>query len=163
MRLSLRPWSVSATLESSAFASWMRQKAWRRSSSYSYSYSEFGPFISFVLMFLAVGYMLFTLFSSFAFFLSSSSSSPSMGFGEIFIIIIIISSSIIIILMIHSCYTAVPILPGITMPWSEMLYLQLSVLIAASVHELGHAFCAEGRGVSVERIGFSIVVFVPVI
>lgn len=157
MRLSLRPWSISITMESSAFASWMRQKAWRRSSSYSYSYSEVGPFIAFVLMCSSVIYMLFTLFRSFLFLLSSSSSSPSMGFGKSFIIIHIV------ILMLCSWYVIVPILPGITMPWSEMLYLQLSVLIAASVHELGHAFCAEGRGVSVERIGVSIVVFVPVI
>jgi hypothetical protein len=62
----------------------------------------------------------------------------------------------------HSQRASVPVLLGVNMPWSQMLYFQRSMLVAVCVHELGHALCAEGRGVSVERNGISVVAFIPV-
>eukprot|EP00808_Paulinella_micropora_P017076 g43696.t1 len=54
------------------------------------------------------------------------------------------------------------VVPGITFPWEQLGYFWLSILIAVTFHEVGHALAAAVHGVRTLSIGFSWWVFVPI-
>ncbi len=54
-----------------------------------------------------------------------------------------------------------PLIPGVTIPWSDMPYVFVAIGIAALVHELAHAFVARAEGMKVKDAGVAFFLFFP--
>ena len=54
-----------------------------------------------------------------------------------------------------------PLIPGVTIPWSDMPYVVVAIGIAALVHELAHAFVARAEGMRVKDAGVAFFLFFP--
>ncbi len=54
------------------------------------------------------------------------------------------------------------LVPGINITGIDLLYFALSVLIAAIIHELSHAYTARSHGLKTKNIGFAVLFFIPV-
>eukprot|EP00474_Spongospora_subterranea_P001579 CRZ02037.1 hypothetical protein [Spongospora subterranea] len=55
----------------------------------------------------------------------------------------------------------VPLIPGITFPIWQALYLWVSLLVSIVCHELGHFLCAVAHDIPVIAVGIHILFFVP--
>jgi membrane-associated protease RseP (regulator of RpoE activity) len=47
-----------------------------------------------------------------------------------------------------------PVIPGISVPWSEAPPVALAVLVAVVLHEIGHGLAAAAEGLKIDRVGF---------
>ncbi len=72
-------------------------------------------------------------------------------------------SNIVVKYVVHSSMTPVQLLiPGINITGIDLLFFAVSVLVAAVVHELSHAYTARSFGLSTKNIGFAILFFLPI-
>ncbi|AFH42151.1 site-2 protease family protein [Fervidicoccus fontis] len=55
----------------------------------------------------------------------------------------------------------VPIIPGITIKGTAIIYILISIGIAALIHELSHAFASRVAHIPVKNVGFILAVFIP--
>jgi len=55
----------------------------------------------------------------------------------------------------------VPLIPGLTLSWTDAVYIFLAVGIAALFHELAHAYVARANGVKVKDAGLAFFLFIP--
>jgi len=54
------------------------------------------------------------------------------------------------------------LLPGVNITGIDLLFFLIAVAIAATIHELMHAYTAVSRGIRVKSIGFTIIFILPV-
>ncbi len=54
-----------------------------------------------------------------------------------------------------------PLIPGVTLSWTDTLYVFLAIGIAAFFHELGHAYVSRAVGVKVKDAGIAFFLFIP--
>jgi len=54
-----------------------------------------------------------------------------------------------------------PLIPGVTIPWSDLAYVLIGVGIAALFHELAHAYVARAEGLRVKDAGLAFILFFP--
>jgi len=55
----------------------------------------------------------------------------------------------------------VPLIPGVTIPLSDLPYVLVAVGLAALVHEAAHALAARAEGIRVKNGGFALFAFIP--
>ncbi|MCE4603099.1 MAG: site-2 protease family protein, partial [Desulfurococcales archaeon] len=55
----------------------------------------------------------------------------------------------------------VPLIPGVTIPLSDLVYVLIGVGIAALFHELAHAYIARAEGLRVKDAGIAFILFFP--
>lgn len=56
----------------------------------------------------------------------------------------------------------VPVIPGVTVSWGALVFIAMSIGIAATVHELMHAIVARRLGIGIRSAGFALAVVIPV-
>ena len=59
-------------------------------------------------------------------------------------------------------FDVVPLLPGVTVPLSHVVYIWCAAVMSLVVHEAGHALAATSQGVRVDAVGLHLVVLPPV-
>ena len=55
----------------------------------------------------------------------------------------------------------VPLIPGLTLSWTDAVYIFLAIGVAALVHELAHAYVARANGLRVKDAGLAFFLFIP--
>ena len=55
----------------------------------------------------------------------------------------------------------VPLIPGVTLTWTDTVYVLVAVGIAALVHELSHAYVGRSVGIRVKDAGIALFLFIP--
>ncbi|KAH7424279.1 hypothetical protein KP509_11G000700 [Ceratopteris richardii] len=53
------------------------------------------------------------------------------------------------------------VIPGVNMPWNNLPYMVLGIIIAVGFHELGHALAAASEGVPIEHVAVFLACLVP--
>eukprot|EP00117_Sycon_ciliatum_P020716 scpid53438/ scgid18369/ Membrane-bound transcription factor site-2 protease; Endopeptidase S2P len=54
-----------------------------------------------------------------------------------------------------------PVIPGVNVPWSQMVYVALTIFVCAVLHELGHAVAAVKEQVRVDGYGVFVFLIYP--
>ncbi len=54
-----------------------------------------------------------------------------------------------------------PLIPGVTIPWSDLVYVFIGIGIAALFHEMAHAYIARAEGLRVKDAGLAFILFFP--
>jgi S2P endopeptidase len=52
-------------------------------------------------------------------------------------------------------------MPGVNLPWNQLLYFLIAIAISAILHELGHAIAAVREGVHIDGVGLFFFVLYP--
>jgi membrane-associated protease RseP (regulator of RpoE activity) len=55
----------------------------------------------------------------------------------------------------------VPLIPGLTVPWSVLPHILVALGVAALIHELAHAVQARAEGLRVKNAGVALFIFIP--
>ncbi|MEM4463762.1 MAG: site-2 protease family protein [Fervidicoccaceae archaeon] len=55
----------------------------------------------------------------------------------------------------------VPIIPGITITGTAIIYVLFSIGISATIHELAHAIASRAVGIPIKSVGFILSIFIP--
>ena len=54
------------------------------------------------------------------------------------------------------------VIPGVNLPFSQLLFYVMSIVLASVFHEIGHALAASAAGIPIESCGLLIFVVIPV-
>ncbi|XP_062510663.1 membrane-bound transcription factor site-2 protease-like isoform X2 [Corticium candelabrum] len=55
----------------------------------------------------------------------------------------------------------VPVLPGVNLPWSQLVYFLVTIAVSGVLHELGHAVAAVSENVHIDGVGLFFFVMYP--
>ncbi|GBF09829.1 probable peptidase [Aeropyrum pernix] len=55
----------------------------------------------------------------------------------------------------------IPLIPGVTIPWEDLVYVAVALGVGVVAHELGHAVVAVAEGIRVKNAGIAILLFIP--
>ncbi|WP_062662023.1 site-2 protease family protein [Aeropyrum camini] len=55
----------------------------------------------------------------------------------------------------------IPLIPGVTIPWEDLVYVAVALGIGVVAHELGHAVVAVAEGIRVKNAGLAVLLFIP--